>query len=141
MTGIISSVDQVSFTVDRIGVPVLVRTSFFPNWEADGAVGPWRATPNLMVVVPTSEEVTLRYGRTPVDVAAILLTVVGLVALGVLARRPRPDEPPPAWYDATTLVPAVNARLDAWVDHRIAPPVDHPPDGPDPVFLAPESRP
>ena len=94
-----------------------------------------------MVVVPTNEEVTLRYGRTPVDVVAIVLTVVGLVALGVLARRPRPDEPPPAWYDATTLFPAVNARLDAWVDHRIAPPVDHPPQGPDPVSLMPESGP
>ena len=141
VTGIISSVDQVSFTVDRIGVPVLVRTSFFPNWEADGAIGPWRATPNLMVVVPTSEEVTLRYGRTPVDVAAILLTAVGLVALGVLARRPRLDEPPPAWYDATTLFPVVSARLDAWVDHRIAPPVDHPPQGLDPVSFAQESRP
>ena len=91
-----------------------------------------------MVVVPTSDEVTLRYGRTPVDVAAILLTVVGLVALGALACRPRPDEPPPAWYDATTLLPAVNARLDAWVDHRIAPPVDHPPQGPDRDPLAPE---
>ena len=141
VTGIVSGVDQVSFTVDRIGVPVLVRTSFFPNWEADGAVGPWRATPNLMVVVPTSEEVTLRYGRTPVDVAAILLTVVGLVALGVLVRRPRPDEPPSAWYDGTTLFPAVNVRLDAWVDHRIEPPVEHPPQGPAPVSLAPEMNP
>jgi hypothetical protein len=138
VTGIISSVDQVSFTVDRVGVPVLVRTSFFPNWEADGAVGPWRATPNLMVVVPTSEEVTLRYGRTPVDVAAILLTVFGLVALGVLACRPRPDEPPHAWYDATTLFPAVSARLDAWVDHRSAPSVDYAPPNPDPGPLVPE---
>ena len=120
---------------------MLVSTSFFPIWEADGAVGPWRATPNLMVVVPTREEVTLRYGRTPVDVVAILLTVAGLVALGVLARRPRPDEPPSAWYDGTTLFPAVNARLDAWVDHRIEPPVDHPPQGPAPVSLAPEMNP
>ncbi|GIT76663.1 MAG: hypothetical protein Ct9H300mP31_11940 [Acidimicrobiaceae bacterium] len=28
-----------------LGVPVLVRTSYFPNWEVEGALGPWRATP------------------------------------------------------------------------------------------------
>ena len=46
--------DRVSFTVDKIGVPVLVKVSYFPNWEASGARGPWRVAPNLMVVIPTS---------------------------------------------------------------------------------------
>ena len=30
-----------------------------------GADGPWRATPNLMVVVPTAHDVALHYGSTP----------------------------------------------------------------------------
>ena len=34
--------DSVSFHVSRTGVPVVVRTSYFPNWEVDGADGPWR---------------------------------------------------------------------------------------------------
>ncbi|MFM8689469.1 MAG: hypothetical protein ACKODR_12085, partial [Acidimicrobiaceae bacterium] len=27
--------EAISFTVDRIGVPVLVRMSYFPNWKVD----------------------------------------------------------------------------------------------------------
>ena len=47
--------DSISFRVDRVGVPILVRTSYFPNWKVEGAEGPYRAAPNLMVVVPTVE--------------------------------------------------------------------------------------
>ena len=31
---------DLSFNVDQIGVPVLVKISYFPNWEVDGAEGP-----------------------------------------------------------------------------------------------------
>lgn len=91
VTDIDSGDDWVRFRVSRPGVPVLVKTSYFPNWKADGARGPWRVTPNLMVVVPTEEEVSLRYGRTPVDLAGIGLSALGLVGLGLLTRwRPAP---------------------------------------------------
>ncbi len=46
-------------TCPRWAHPVLVKVSYFPNWHASGADGPWRVTPNLMVVVPTSHDVTL----------------------------------------------------------------------------------
>ena len=80
-----------SFTVDRTGVPVLVRTSYFPGWRARGADGPWRAAPNMMVVVPTETTVRLEFGRTLADHAANALTLLGLVALalGPAPRRRR----------------------------------------------------
>ena len=80
----------ISFHVDRVGVPVEVRVSYFPNWSASGAEGPYRSAPNLMVVVPTSNDVTLTYGNVPADWVGQALTVVSLVAvvvLGVLGRR------------------------------------------------------
>ncbi len=80
--------DRISFYVDKIGVPVLVKASYFPNWEASGAQGPWRVAPNLMVVVPTSEHVSLHYGRTPIDLFAAFLTLLGIVGVVWLARRP-----------------------------------------------------
>ncbi|HVM39650.1 MAG TPA: hypothetical protein VM618_02585 [Acidimicrobiia bacterium] len=84
--------DSVRFRVSRTGVPVLVKVSYFPNWQADGADGPWRVTPNFMVVVPTDEEVELTYGRTAVDRGAIVLTLLGIVGLVALARwRPRTE--------------------------------------------------
>ncbi|MFP5322148.1 MAG: hypothetical protein ACLGIC_09920 [Acidimicrobiia bacterium] len=79
---------SISFTVDRPGTPVLVKASYFPNWTADGADGPYRVAPNLMVVVPTDTDVVLRYSRTPVDWLAIALTLLGVAGAVALARRP-----------------------------------------------------
>jgi hypothetical protein len=55
---------SLSFTVSEPGTPVLVKASYFPNWTVEGAEGPYRVTPNLMVVVPTDTHVTLTFGRT-----------------------------------------------------------------------------
>ena len=89
----------VEFDVDRVGVPVLVKVSYFPNWKVSGARGVWRVTPNQMVVVPMSNHVRLSYGVTPVDVASWALTLAG-VAGGIALWRfgpvalpaRRPDE-------------------------------------------------
>lgn len=84
-----TSDDEVRFHVDRIGVPVLVRISYFPNWQATGAQGPYRAAPNLMVVVPTSRDVTLYYGTSPAGRAGEVLTFAGVLAFVVLVVRRR----------------------------------------------------
>ncbi len=86
VTDIVEGTDTISFHVSRIGSPVLVKTSYFPNWVASGASGPWRVTPNLMVVVPTSHRVTLSYGMGTagklgyaVSGAAVVVVVSGLI--------------------------------------------------------------
>ena len=79
--------DSVRFRVSKTGVPVLVKVSHFPNWKVSGADGPWRVTPNFMVVVPTDETVELTFGRTPLDRGALALSVLGVVGLVALARR------------------------------------------------------
>ena len=80
--------DRITFEVDRIGVPVLVKASYFPNWRAAGADGPYRVAPNLMVVVPTDERVELTYGREPIEWLSYVLTAAGVAFAVVLARRP-----------------------------------------------------
>ncbi|MFN8017746.1 MAG: hypothetical protein U0P45_06455 [Acidimicrobiales bacterium] len=42
MTNIEEGDDHISFDVSKPGVPVLVKTSYFPNWQASGADGPYR---------------------------------------------------------------------------------------------------
>ena len=85
--------NRISFDVDRVGSPVLVKASYFPNWKASGARGPWRVTPNLMVVIPTERHVELYYGYTPVDIAGGVLTLLGVAAVVWLWRRGRVDYP------------------------------------------------
>jgi hypothetical protein len=99
--------ESISFDVDQVGTPVLVKTSYFPNWQVSGAEGPYRVAPNLMVVVPTGKDVTLQYGRTAIDWFGMWLTFLGIVFAVLLARRgqvPIPErvvpvraatEPPP----------------------------------------------
>jgi hypothetical protein len=86
VTGISEDVDRISFHVDEVGVPVVVKASYFPNWRASGADGPYRLAPNLMVVIPTEHDVTLTYGLTPVDWLGRVISLLGLVGLVLLAR-------------------------------------------------------
>jgi hypothetical protein len=88
VTNIDEGTSTISFDVSDVGTPVLVKTSYFPNWQVSGAKGPWRVAPNFMVVVPTSEHVRLHYGRTPVDWLGWVLTFFGLGLAFVLWRRP-----------------------------------------------------
>jgi hypothetical protein len=78
----VSNVDvqqqSISFEVDEVGVPVLVRVSYFPTWKVEGAEGPYRVAPNFMVVIPTENEVTLSYSKTPLDWFFYSLTLFGI---------------------------------------------------------------
>jgi hypothetical protein len=87
VSGVKVKEESVSFTVDRIGVPVLVKVSYFPNWTVHGASGVHRAAPNLMVVVPTEKNVTLSYEPSGLDKTSYLLTLCGVVMLVVMSRR------------------------------------------------------
>ncbi len=88
VTAVSQTDTSISFHVSRLGTPVLVKVSYFPNWHASGADGPWRVTPNLMVVVPTSHDVTLSYGRSAADDLGQLATLAGLIALVVMSVVP-----------------------------------------------------
>ena len=114
VSGINVDTDRIEFKVDKTGVPVIVKTSYFPNWKAEGAEGPWRATPNLMVVVPTEKEVILEYGRSPVEIVSILLTLAGLISIAFVARKPNSLDFSSAWFDSNLILPDIDKRLNKW---------------------------
>jgi hypothetical protein len=99
-TAVVSGIRQgnssLEFSVDQVGVPVLVKVSYFPNWKVKGASGPYRVTPNYMVVVPTSTHVELTYGYTWAEGLGWGLTLLGLAGAIVLNRR-HADVGPLAW--------------------------------------------
>ena len=89
VSNVVLKEQSVSFDVDRTGSPVLVRVSYFPNWHASGAFGPYRVAPNMMVVVPTATHVSLSFEPSPVDRVAYFLTLIGLVIVFVSIRNGR----------------------------------------------------
>jgi hypothetical protein len=83
---------EVSFATDAVGIPHLVKVSYFPNWTVDGGSGVYRAAPSLMVVVPDSDSVTLSFANRWVENLGLVVTgvtILGLGVYGVLARRRR----------------------------------------------------
>jgi len=89
--------DTISFHVNRLGVPVELRTTYFPWWSADGAVGPWRLAPNDLVVVPTSHEVVLSAKPKLIDHLALAISALAVLLTSLLAiwdrRRRKANEP------------------------------------------------
>jgi hypothetical protein len=89
---------RISFSTKAVGVPHLVKVSYFPNWTAEGADGPWRASPSLMVVVPTQNDVVIEFRDTWAESGGKVLTLVGVGALIVIGgaiswrRRSSPSE-------------------------------------------------
>jgi hypothetical protein len=71
---------RTSFDVSEVGVPVVVRNSWYPSWKVTGAEGPFRAGPNMMVVVPTSQHVTLSAPTPPLRTLAELISLLAFVA-------------------------------------------------------------
>ncbi|MGH9264002.1 MAG: 6-pyruvoyl-tetrahydropterin synthase-related protein [Acidimicrobiales bacterium] len=108
VTNIRSDDNDISFDVDQVGSPVLVKASYFPNWRASGARGPYRVTPNLMVVVPTSNHVELHYGWTPAEGLGYLLTLGG-IGLAVYFGRQGPVSFERPDSDDEPAVPQVDA--------------------------------
>jgi hypothetical protein len=106
--------DRISFDVDKPGSPVLVKASYFPNWEVSGAKGPYRVAPNQMVVVPTSRHVSLHYGYTGAERLGYALTLLGIVALITLWRA-GPLRMPPV-DDRGEQLTLFDQELDFWGD-------------------------
>jgi uncharacterized membrane protein len=79
--------EEVSFTVDKVGTPILVKVSYFPNWTVSGASEIYRAAPNMMVVVPSEKNVRLSYEPSGLDQFSYLLTLAGIVLVIYMFRR------------------------------------------------------
>jgi hypothetical protein len=115
VTNVVMGDQDLRFDVSEIGVPVLVKVSYFPNWKVDGAEGPYRVSPNFMVVIPTETSVHLHYDElNAIDMASYALTLIGIGLLfffrfkvgDVRHRSPHPFLPATAvvgtdgqWYE------------------------------------------
>ncbi|MBI4014670.1 MAG: hypothetical protein HY365_01815 [Candidatus Aenigmarchaeota archaeon] len=77
---------EIGFTTSCIGVPHLVKISYFPNWQSSDA-DIYAASPSFMAVVPRSERVVIRYGTTWADLSGQLLSVAGILWIAAESVR------------------------------------------------------
>lgn len=80
--------DHIRFRTTAIGLPHIIKMSWFPNWKARGADGVYCVSPGFMLVYPSQEKVELYYGTTRSDRVGYALTLLGaglLVGLKVLS--------------------------------------------------------
>lgn len=77
--------DRIAFTTDAIGVPHIIKCSYFPNWKVRGARQVFMVSPAFMLVLPEQERVELYYGSLWSDTLGCGLTLLGwgmVAALG-----------------------------------------------------------
>jgi tetratricopeptide (TPR) repeat protein len=87
----------IEFTTTCPGVPHWISVSYFPNWKAEGARGPYLASPAFLMVVPEAPRVRLVWKRVGSDWLGILLSLAGGAL--VLAARGRPAAQPAPWSE------------------------------------------
>jgi hypothetical protein len=54
--------DEITFYTEGIGIPHIVKVSFFPKWRVEGGKGPYLVSPSFMVVIPEKEFVKIKGG-------------------------------------------------------------------------------
>ena len=80
------------FKTNAVGIPHLIKISYFPNWRVDGADGPFIISPSFMMVIPRQNIVTLTYRPTLSDRIGLALTILGgliVVLIIILSLRKR----------------------------------------------------
>ena len=89
---------SIAFETDFPGRPHVVAATWYPDWRADGADGPYLLSSGQMVVYPTGPSVVLYHATLASEIAGRFLALCGLLALAALVlRRPAPRRAAGGW--------------------------------------------
>lgn len=100
------------------GKPLLIKISYHPNWQVEGADTIYLASPAFMLIYPESSKVRLYYGRTWPDYAGVAMTL--LAVLYILLRRISHTEPRShgdkilKYWDLSRMENRISAWFDRW---------------------------
>ncbi len=75
---------HIRFTTNKVGLPHLVKVSYFPNWKVRGARAIYPVSPHLMLVIPRQKDVVLTYGANPWEKLGMGITAVTTVIMFVV---------------------------------------------------------
>jgi len=73
--------EEVTFTTTCLEKPHIIRISYHPNWQVDGADKIYLVSPSFMLVFPKEQEVRLWYGYSWIDILSYAATFIVIVFL------------------------------------------------------------
>ena len=72
---------SIEFTTNKVGVPHLIKVSYYPNWKVEGAHAVYPVSPHLMLVIPREKTVRLTYGFNVFEKIGFLTSILVLMSL------------------------------------------------------------
>ncbi|MFH2021252.1 MAG: hypothetical protein ABIJ34_07570 [archaeon] len=75
---------EIDFRTSCVGLPHLIKVSYYPNWKVSGASDIYQVTPSFMMVIPNNNVVKLSYGYTFPNIFGYIFTVVGIILLVII---------------------------------------------------------
>jgi len=78
--------DSLVFKTNALGVPHLIKISYFLGWQVKGGKGPYLISPSFMTIIPLNERVELTYNYNLYDKIGFSLSIFTLIFLAF--RRP-----------------------------------------------------
>src|SRR3989344_2697908 len=81
------SPNKIKFKTDCVGLPHIIKVSYFPAWGVKGADKIFLVSPSFMLVYPEKEEVELKFGNGGIAKLLSKLPFISLLALLALAFR------------------------------------------------------
>jgi len=82
--------EEIKISTNCIGIPLLIKVAYFPNWKVEGANSIYLTSPALMMITPTKESIRIYYGYDSIDIFADVITVVGLMILVLYFIKTKP---------------------------------------------------
>jgi hypothetical protein len=73
--------EEIDFSTNLIGYPHLIKVSYHPNWQVEGADKIYLVSPSFMLVYPNGSHVRLYFGKTIYNYVGDALSLAGLSIL------------------------------------------------------------
>ncbi len=73
--------EKITISTTCIGKPLMVKVSYYPSWQVEGAEKIYLISPSFMLIYPESNDVTLYYANTAIDYIGLLLSVAGIAII------------------------------------------------------------
>jgi len=79
--------ETIEFTTSLIGHPHIIRVSYHPNWQVEGADKIYLVSPSFMLVYPNQDKVKLTFAKSKFNYVGEVISLVALFAMIIYQVR------------------------------------------------------